>query len=98
MPSPPRHEHMNARPLTVTLPAHCAERVRDAAQAQGVTYESMVTACVQMSLYAGGPVVLQPWGEPESQREHTQMPLGSIAAPQGVQRGTQPAPTIPRAV
>ena len=53
----------NARPLTVTIRPPWSGYVRDVAQGQGVTYLSLVEACVQAGLAAGGPTVLEPFGK-----------------------------------
>ena len=54
----------NHKPLTVTLDAWWGEVLRDFAQVQGCTYKSAVSACIQAMLKAGGPTVLEPYGEP----------------------------------
>ncbi len=54
------------KPLTVTLSPAVAALVREHARAQGVTYESLVEACVRLACAAGGRVVLEPWGVPET--------------------------------
>ena len=51
-----------SKPLTVTISAPVAALVRDNAQAQGVTYESLVEACVRQCCANGGPIVLEPFG------------------------------------
>ena len=54
------------KPLTVTLSASAGALVRDVAQAQGVTYPSLVEAIVRQALMSGGrPVVLEPGGNKE---------------------------------
>ena len=61
----------NRHPLTITLPPPVAELVRDAAQAQRVTYPSMVSACIRLALMSGAPSILEPFGEPERMRKRT---------------------------
>ena len=53
----------NRKPIELTLSAPIGELIRDHAQAQGVTYESLVEACVRQGCASGGPVVLEPFGE-----------------------------------
>ncbi len=49
------------KPLSHTFRGRRAERVRDVAQAQGVTYASLINACVDQALGAQGPLSLDPW-------------------------------------
>ena len=56
----------NRKPLTVTLDSQRGRLVRECAQAQGVTYRSLIHAILDTQLNAGRrPVILEPWGEKE---------------------------------
>jgi len=48
--------------LTVQFSGSLARRIRDYAQAQGITYASLVRAAVQRALNPEGPIVLRPFG------------------------------------
>lgn len=59
----------NRKPLTVEIDAAHGEMVRDHAQAQGVTYRSLLHAMIDECCNRGRvPTVLQPWGGPEASR------------------------------
>jgi hypothetical protein len=51
------------KPLTITLDPHYGELIRDFAKSQKCTYTSAVCACIHAMLNAGGPVMLDPFGE-----------------------------------
>ena len=52
-----------SKPLTVTLDSLRGRLVREAAQAQGVTYLSLVHAALDHALFSGrSPLVLEPFG------------------------------------
>ena len=57
------HPATDRKPLTVTLDPHYGELIRSFAKAQKCTYTSAVCACIQAMLNAGGPVMLDPFGE-----------------------------------
>jgi hypothetical protein len=61
-----RGERLRTKPLTVTLKPEIGSLVRGFAWAQRCTYESAVEQCVLAMLMSGGPVMLEPFGEPES--------------------------------
>ena len=55
----------NRRTLHIIFDPWWGEAIRSYAQRQGVTYKSLASACVQLGLQCGGPVVLEPFGEPD---------------------------------
>jgi hypothetical protein len=62
-PNPMTHPATDRKPLTITLDPKYGQLIRDFAKAQKCTYTSAVCACIQAMLNAGGPVMLDPFGE-----------------------------------